>query len=346
MSLCLCVKEEPNIIELMKILKIALATAGVFAVVWIASIVLAKQYTWWVYDNRLGLAVPRQGSSVFQMTEGFAVSHYAEFGFNACLPYESNSRFILLHGDSYIEAFQLPDARKPDAVLSRMLGDGVRVHAIGRSGAGLPSMILRAIDYERVLGVPEAHVFFVASGIRNDLFQDTGGSVRVEGGFSKTPIEGHVTGMSGFRNKLFFNFVTAMNKIWRDMRNIKKREISKDKDEAQQDVDSEMRHIRGFMNKSLKGRCIVVYCPNLPRIENGIVLFDDPDADDAAIVKNVMSGDDFIDVTPALVECYKHGFFARGFDNLGGPCNGHLNGHGVEFVFSYIAKVLKERYGL
>ena len=341
----------------MKVVKIGLSIGGVCAVLWGASILFARQYVSWTYDERLAEIVPESGSEVINFREGMAITRYADYGLNACCPFQKDGKFVLLHGDSYVEAFQLDDDKKPDAVLAHEIGNGVRVHGIGRSGAGLPSMILRAQSYERTLGMPAVHVFLVASGIRNDLFEDTGGAVRIETGYAKPATSGFSCRVAKVRNLLHLNFITTFNKVLKDIHGRFGSHNVQAPQNIAHNVEEEARFVLLFMRRSLKSPCAIVYCPNLPRIvgrgsktrlDRGVDS-SDPDCDDAKTLRRVAEaeGVSFIDATPALMDCLKtEGTFPRGFSNLGSPGEGHLNIASVRYVFSYVAQKLKERYGL
>lgn len=170
-------------------------------IVWISSILLGSHVQVVGYDKELGMKIPLCGYSCLRMKEGAALSCYGRYGLNASVGVPDACSFYFLHGDSFIEAFQVSDTQKPDFTLSRYLGDAVSVFGIGRSGAGLPSMISRAVRYEACVGVPVAHLFFVASGIRNDVYED--GFV----GVKELPERQSAIDNRIWMNRLYLNFL-------------------------------------------------------------------------------------------------------------------------------------------
>lgn len=67
-------------------------------------------------------------------------------------------------------------------------------------------------------------------------------------------------------------------------------------------------------------------------------------------VKNASStwgGIEVLNVSSVLNGLYKDkGVLPRGYANASGPGMGHLNVDGIEAVFSYVSKYLKDKYAL
>lgn len=323
-------------------------------IVWGVSIFLGSHPNWRVNDPETGFQLPAPGSFVARFTEGGAVSHYGRLGLNPIVYSERNKTkpFFLLHGDSYIEALQVSDEDKPDAVLTSELSERAVCYGTGRSGYGFPSMLGRAMEYERVLGRPVAHIFFCASGIRNDVFEDGGGEIEKIGSGYKKKIVGMSSAhtlYSKIVNRLHINFLVEAHKAIADvLSEYRKPKMSaQSKTEAKDDLERELEFIFKAMNSQLKAPAVIVYCPVVPRISHGCVVRENVESDDAAVLIRCAEGNGlkFVDLTGVLLDLYdEKRIVARGFPNLGGPGNGHLNVEGIKTVFQYVAKYLKEAY--
>lgn len=299
-----------------------------------------------VMDEDMKLVVPLEGGELFRCTEGVARSRFGIFGFN---PVVADKIFgmtpkIFLYGDSFVEALQVQDEFKPDAVMSRHLGGVATTFGIGRSGAGLKSFIMRAQGYERAFGRPVCHVFFIAS-VRDDLFHDQGGVVD-----GKCQLA-----FSNFASRFHLNVLLATYTIGRSLKNrsLHLFHLSCSKETPVtiecRDVLTTIQFFVGEIKEKISAPVLIVYCPNVPRIHKGEVVFLDDEAQDALVLKGVVenSGIGYLDITPALVNLWENKkVFARGFANAGGPGSGHLNEEGIEAVFGAVADEVRTRYGL
>ncbi len=339
-----------------KIMLRILAIICSIAVLWLFSMVLGGQVAYNQVDDKLGITIPVPGSSIARFTEGGAVSHYGVCGLNPVVleKWDGKSTRIMLYGDSYVEAFQVQDDEKPDAVLTKYLGDNAVAFGIGVSGFGLPSMIARATAYEKVMGKPVLNVFFCASGIRNDVLADTTAQKTLPIGYVEKVTRGKNTlkiNIVRIINRFYLNFVPV---IWKKLSGICKSSHApqtvclEDSGSETESLRDELSYILRSM-KELQGDSVIVYCPELPKIKNGNILTNDMDESDVVILKGMAEkfSVPIIDVTPVLLEFYReNNRFPRGFDNLGGPGNGHLTPSGIEAIFKYLALELKKCYGL
>lgn len=325
-------------------------------IVWGVSIFLGSHPTFRVNDPQTGLQLPAKGSVVTRFTEGCGVSRYGTLGLNSYqdkIEYR-NKPFFLLHGDSFVEALQVSDENKPDAVLTRSLSNSAVAYGVGRSGYGFPSMIGRAIEYEKALGYPKAHIFFCASGISNDVFEDGGDEVeKKDGGFCKrvVPISQRKLLCSRIVNLFHLNFVTDVAKKLYTLNGKYGRILQpvRPNHRESQKLEDELNYILNSMKTQLHSPVIIVYCPNIPRIKKGVVCRDNYESDDAKSLRNGAEarGIGFIDLTDVLLDLFdRKSIVARGFPNLGGPGFGHLNQVGIDTVFNHIANYLKETYAL
>jgi hypothetical protein len=338
----------------------ALALGGVVSTVFVGGVLLSASPVAREVDSLLNVSTPKEGSSVLRFTEGYAISRFGKHGHNPCAHNDGIdiADTIFLHGDSFIEALQVPDECKPDVVLAKCLGGSIGVIGIGRSGAGFPSMIVRARAYEKAFGAPKYHLFFSAN-MDNDVFGDEGDEfVRTTDGIVQCmpKASGGRQKMINVINRFHFNCLLS---CWTDIQVILRKRwhflprFHKTKKRTsfprQKDLAGELNFLCGEMRKDISAPVIVVYCPSVPAIRHGQIVREDENHVDAGIAKEIFSanGIAMIDVSLALIEHWNaHGGFVRGFSNNLGPSGGHLNAEGIEVVFSEVASQLKERYGL
>lgn len=324
-------------------------------VLWGFSIVLDGQVQCRTLNREIGFDIPTEGYSVARFTEGGAVSHFGWKGLNPVVlrRWDGSSAHFMLLGDSYVEALQVSDENKPDAVLTRYLGGKAVVLGSGVSGFGFPSMIARAAAYENAIGKPIANIFLCASGIDNDVLSDVSAE--------KLPPYGYRAICSSDRSQLKIFIQVTLNRLYLNfipscMKRLEGVFLSpKDERRNAEGVDQRNDRLRDELEyalnamKHLDGEPIIVYCPNVPKLKNGVIGMNDNEIVAAnrlrklAKEKNIQ----FIDVTDALVQYFnEQNRIPRGFANLGGPGNGHLTADGIDAVFKYVAERLVGSYGL
>lgn len=298
-----------------------------------------------IFDEKLGMVVPLDGSEVVRFSEGGARTRFGAHGFNPFVAERVHDvgQKVFLYGDSFVEALQVADEAKPDVAMTRSLNGAAIAFGVGRSGAGLKSFIKRAGCYERAFGRPVCHVFFVAS-VRDDLFHDYG----VE------PVEKQLE-FSNFVNRFHLSgllaaYTAGQNLIKADLNFIPgRRDAFNSRPRGEKDVSAVTRLIVEEIKAKVGAPVLIAYCPNVPQMRRGEISFVNDEANESQIFKSVVeaSGIDYFDVTPALESLWqeKH-LFARGFANAGGPGSGHLNEEGIEAVFALIANEVRNRHDL
>ena len=351
-------------------LVVGLCSAGIL---WMASQFLGKSIPVYDYDAGLDLWVLKENTAIKQCLEGDATSYYGRHGLNKTLwmraaQYQTN---IFLFGDSFIEALNVSDEKKPDAVLTRhlerMMGlTNLVAWGIGEAGLSCAAQIVKLPKYEKVLGKPMVHVIFT-TGIENDFgpgVSDTrakliddpecriveesdasfrnGGRIReLLGRYRVNFVRDIINNLKSLQESglIFFRFpttTTSSDSISADNHAWKVR----------------LQQSTGFLLKRLREQTaapiLIAYCPRLPRIQKGVVDFVDQDASDARMLQSVArrNGIDFLDLSPVLVAAYqKHQILCMGFSN-GQLGYGHLNERGIEIVFSEVARYLKANYAV
>lgn len=299
-------------------------------------------------DPEIGMSIPLPGSSSWRFTEGGSITRFKEHGLNAALP--DGIANVYLHGDSYIEALMVPDEKKPDAVLTRELGGINLVWGIGRSGTGIPSFIVHAREYERLFGMPKVHVFFVTSS--DDITGDNGDEyIWNESGIHKCPPKTSRMQMSFVRmvNKYHLNFLISCYNNFNRLKHKRWHFYPSASSIVETNLPSPCLSTSELLDmlcdeirRTIKAPVLFVYCPDTPVITNGCIIFQEGEE---CFLK--LKGMDVLNVAPALNDLYKiKGILPRGYANASGPGIGHLNVYGIEVVFSYVAKYLKDKYAL
>ena len=299
-----------------------------------------------IFDEKLGMVVPLDGSEVVRFSEGGARSRFGAHGFNPVVAGKIHDvgQKVFLYGDSFVEALQVADEAKPDAVMTRNFNGAAITFGIGRSGAGLKSFIKRAGCYELAFGRPVCHVFFVAS-VRDDLFHDYGAE----------PVGEKQLEFSNFVNRFHLNgmlaaYTAGQSLIKAELNFIPGRQVAfNSRARAEKDVAAVTHVIVGEIKTKVSAPVLIAYCPNVPQMRRGEISFENEEDKESQIFKNIVeaSGIDYFDVTPALESLWRERhLFARGFANAGGPGSGHLNEEGIEAVFALIANEVRNRYDL
>jgi hypothetical protein len=354
-------------------LVIRLLVIGFFALsaLWIVSQFLGKTIPVYAYDSDLGMWVIKQDSAIMHSLEGRATSYYGRHGLNRTLwtRRASFSTNIILWGDSFVEALNVEDMAKPDAVLTRqiqlLLGQtNLVAWGVGESGLSCAGQIVKLKKYEKVLGKPLVHIVLTTSG-ENDfgpIVSDSRAKLVTDPTFRIVPQPDNSFRAGGRGRELLsrfrFNFV-------RDIINAcKSQHVSGliffkwpkpgsqppvtvlDNVNRSKRLDESANFLLKRLREETDAPILVVYCPRVPQVRKGIVDCTDHGEEDALLLKEAAkrNGIDFLDVTPVLVRAYtQKGVLCMGFQN-GQLGYGHLNERGIEIVFSEIAKYLKDKY--
>lgn len=334
-----------------RVFKWLVAFVGVCICVYFAGVVLCDAPVARCVDDRTRLVVPLNGSSVYKFTEGVAKSEFGEHGFNKLHDSKSlDGGVIFLHGDSFVEALQVEDAKKPDIVLEKALGSGTAVIGLGRSGTGLPTFIVHAEEYEKNFRIPKCHIFIVTSVIEDSLFDNGDEYQLTPKGLSCRigAVSDRLLSVSRFINRFHLNILIACYARIGDVRNKKwrfwpapKRSRTDTADVIGKDYFAErLELLFAEMEANVKAPVVIAYCPNVPRLEKGEIRFDDLDWEYVQLFRRACEkhGVAFVDMTNVLKGLFEsNGTFPRGFANSNRFGEGHFNVNGIEKVFSDIA---------
>lgn len=219
-----------------------------------------------IFDEKLGMVVPLDGSEAVRFSEGGARSRFGAHGFNPVVAGKIHDvgQKVFLYGDSFVEALQVADEAKPDAVMTRNFNGAAITFGIGRSGAGLKSFIKRAGCYELAFGRPVCHVFFVAS-VRDDLFHDYGAE----------PVGEKQLEFSNFVNRFHLNgllaaYTAGQSLIKAELNFIPGRQVAfNSRARAEKDVAAVTHVIVGEIKTKVSAPVLIAYCPNVPQMRRG-----------------------------------------------------------------------------
>lgn len=142
------------------------------ALLWGLGAILCSSDSHPVFDAQLNAWVPQAGVARQWRDEGWATTRYGAHGLLRDTEAQLGAKppLIFLHGDSFVEALQVPDDEKPEAQLTRCLRgaggeplSGALVVGLGESGLSAAGICFRLPRYEQLLGVPQLHIVMFTS---------------------------------------------------------------------------------------------------------------------------------------------------------------------------------------
>lgn len=329
-------------------------------------------YPPWEWSEELGKDIYPQGSVVHWRTEGWATTRFGKWGISGIADVDLiEDHRVLIWGDSFVEAFQVNDAEKmPQVVTRKLMESGIistRAMGIGVSGASSADYYFSMKPYERVCGPVMAHVFIVsdledylpdepsqrlARFISQPEFELVPPATRSKPRMARILRRIHQGRLQAM--KVLFADITGAGgtsrlPIWRRIdfrlgprsRNQPELSVSaatKTEREATESFD----YILGRLQSQTSAPMLFVYCPNVPRMESGVLQRRDNNHHLAAIFRAACErhGIVFVDAsTPFINQYERDGTFPRGFPNTR-PGVGHLNAHGHSLVGELIAQSL------
>ncbi|MDF1852689.1 MAG: hypothetical protein P1U85_17765 [Verrucomicrobiales bacterium] len=143
--------------------------------IWGATAMFTQNYYPKTWSRELARNVPVSGWSFSGRSEGWAETHFGAqglVGMGEKLPEGSK---VLIWGDSFVEAFHVPDHEKMHRQLTEMLGDepagsSYTAVAMGQSWWSVADHFFRIPEYERLLGDVRLHVIHLFT--LDDVYPD------------------------------------------------------------------------------------------------------------------------------------------------------------------------------
>ncbi|MBN1508998.1 MAG: hypothetical protein JW955_19280 [Sedimentisphaerales bacterium] len=300
--------------------------------------------------------VLKAGSIQRKRDEGWATSHYGPYGFNSTAGVEdSTASYVMIWGDSYIEAQQVSDDQKAVCQVNKTFSEQglsrFRAVAVGHALWSVADYYFEIPKYETLLD-PVCHFIVLAEYGLKDLCPD-------EETFLSTPTLQFVhrslvdpRKSNVVRDLYECGFGDMFLAPWKAVRTLSRDSRSmrfslgpgKGGDKAPEDFgdvfslaeDDPNALVESWtyaldMLKTTTSRPIVlVLVPEVPRLERGVVCCVDTQSQWRARLFELCAAKQIgcIDMTDTLVGDYQTtGRLSRGFHN-GRPASGHLNARG------------------
>lgn len=321
--------------------------AGLLAL-WGIGAVFCSSMVHLVWREDLQQFIPEPGSHVRWHREGWALTRFGADGMAGRTEVDTGALSVLLWGDSFVEALQVSDDKKMAAVATQIFtrnGYEVQVLGVGGSGQSVADYLLAMPAYARRFSDIQAQVILV-SNLR-DLLPDQPTQERAR--FFSQPtfrIEPDPKAGSGRvssqRNKrvdaLRLSILRkARRKAAGSLGNLRLAPgpVPKPIDEpASMHVGDDFRYIARRLKAASDKPMVLLYCPEVPRFEQGVLVFDDLDAALAERCATAFAREGIRIVN--LAEPFAAAFredrtLARGFANSY-PTKGHLNPAGHRLV--------------
>jgi hypothetical protein len=324
-------------------------------IVWVVGAFFLNSVTVWEWDPHVKRWLPKAGMAKRWTSEGWAVTRIGKYGItetpNISLVREPK---IVIWGDSYVEAFQVPAEQKMDALLTEMGSiDGIRRWrgvGIGMSGRNFADYCFLIPRYRSILGDVKCHVIIFNIA---DTLPD---GQRIQND-PENPFRDHVRGITHLRirNLAYRYHLSAAWNISRDLPQIDELRFRPgpseglDMHEAVIPSPEQMTSLWDAQIQRLKEACIepllLVYIAGVPTIANGRIDTNDPMAKHAETLAQLCAehGVPMINMQDEFLGIFfEHQRFPRGFNNSS-PDKGHLNELGHRAVAGKIVEHLLGR---
>ncbi|MEI7849475.1 MAG: hypothetical protein WCK35_27000 [Chloroflexota bacterium] len=294
--------------------------------------------------------LPSSGSVYLSGTEGYSITHFDGSPGEITTPFQGGESIILL-GDSYMEARQVPDGKKFASVaetLLRQSGYNFDVHNFGHSGMSMADYVTRIAGY-RIIYQPKAFVIQIAPNDFIESFNDKrlnyfiAKDSKITSLFNKNKVKGNFT----VSNEIKVSYDLM---LWQDYGKSRFDQMLQTQGNNSDDSAASSRfdtNLAGQQMNYLLKACkdtplILLVIPHAPLISNNAIQMDDSEHTRLIeLLKNYPQ----VTVIDALPEFQKHtnsSFLQMGFNNSAKPGWGHLNQSGNEVLGTLLAKTIEE----
>ncbi len=299
----------------------------------------------WKVDTNWFGSVQVAGTSSWLGDEGFARTHYGEYG-EVATPFDSGDNIIVV-GDSRTEARQVSDDQKYASVaetLLRQRGLDVNVRNFGRSALALSDYTAHVPKYIElfhprliVVQLSEADMSESFSTERSNYF------ILRDDGTLELITRRDISGPLVVSPKKTANIYPIMLNYAVERVNLIFPTASADEGQSQPLSDSIRRkEIEMLLQAAGDTPVIFLLFPTVPVVEgDGIALTSDSFTCFVDIVRSA-PGAQVIDSLPRFQQLTKEGHFPVGFFNSADPDRGHLNVYGNQAVGEMLADAIEE----
>jgi lysophospholipase L1-like esterase len=319
-----------------------------FLFIWVLSCVFVDSLVTIEYDKDLGFLVFSPNIKECHRSEGWAETTIGEHGLIGTQDVtDNNSSKIAIWGDSFVEAFQVNDNEKMGARVNASLrglgfADLIAIQ-IGQSANTIADICYKLPRYEKIIPTLRAH--YIVMGRLDRIFPEDGVLCRISFEPRISIVEtGFQPQMQAVKNALYrfrldFLWYLVREDILGKKLNLAPNLIKHSSGVNSPQTTTTFRSdVSGFLLDELRARTrlpvILIWCPTVPVIKNGSVVFDDEDADKVETIMTQCEkrGIKFINMSDAFSEFYRtQKLFVRGFPNSR-PASGHLNAAGHNLV--------------
>ncbi len=320
-----------------------------FLIIWFVAAVFGNTLLLYTWSSDIGTWIRVPGSVYRERSEGWAKSQFGQYDIIGIHDVSIiTSPAIVIWGDSYVEALQVEQKeRMQEKLKSLWRANGINNYTafgIGNSGENIADYYFKIPRYEKLCPTIVAHFIVITS--LDDILPDQ--PLHNGAAFTSKPAYQFI---DRHRQPEFRQAKEVLNKfgldfIWQPARSFAKdkklqflpglRNIGLQHTEnvSAKDCDKAFAFIANALRHQTVKPVFIVYCPELPRIMDGKVRYEDVDADIISVFarecKN--SGIGFIDMSQELRKYYHEtGAFPRGFKNSI-PSEGHLNAGGHDLI--------------
>ena len=300
-------------------------------------------------------------------SEGWGTSHIGKYDING-IPDITSLRVpvVVIWGDSHVEAWQVDDSAKAAQALTALFDareEAIVGVGIGRSGESVADYYFKIPQYEEIC--PKIAVHFVLLTDFDDVMPDHQKAFHAV--FESRPTLRLVDDSSRphFMRAVGILRACNMDFAWyllTSLKDVKLRFALGPNRVSETNVVSDKgcepkaawSFLLSRIRKQTTAPIVFVYCPHIPVIRDGTVIYDDPDATLVRLFEQecLRNGVGFLDMTDRFRKYYrKTGRFPRGFANSR-PSEGHFNEAGqyliAEAIFAFVSerKLEPSRYVL
>ena len=336
-----------------------------FIFIWVVSYFFLDSLITFDYDRELNKYTVTPGITYTHKSEGGGMSHYGKYNISAIadvtkIPYAK----VAIWGDSYVEGFQVDDQAKLAQVATALSdSDGperLLFMGIGLSGDDVADYYFNIPRYEKIIPSIVAHFILITN------LRDTLPDIDLNRGVFKSAPYRLVENQWKPAHQEFKKMLDKykLSFMWMLIKSISTLELrftpgtapaaqfSEESDQTYNHANEAWAFLLAKLKKQTDLPIIFIYCPMVPRIAHGEILFSDRNADDVREFSRecLKQGIGFINTREDFIEFYRTtGQFPRGFPNSR-PGRGHFNenGHRIHYFNFYhdlrLVCIKKEQY--
>jgi hypothetical protein len=333
-----------------------------FLFIWTAGYFFKDSLQVWTYSDALGKYIFQPESRHVFRSEGNGESYYGHYGINGYKDISENSnQKMVIWGDSFVEAWQVDDSTKLWSVLNGLfVKEGFNSISAVSIGAGESSVADYAVgirNYMKIISNIYTH-FIVITDFKDTLPDRQKDNKKASFRSSPFRIE-NSTGQPGFQGvKRFFDKL-GLYFAWDPLKGIidhrfhflpakacaMTSEVSIEYNEEM--YKDAWEYLFKYLKRQSQNTPVVfVYCPEVPKIDKGQIVFVDKNESQKKLFIKVAYDNDIpvIDLTESFAANYKAtGNFHCGFQNSR-PSLGHFNETGNRLVAQAISKYINKNF--